>query len=73
MSSGKVLQFILALGDRHKPPQAFIIVERNAIQQPTLLKAVDYCFKLFYVLDPPSCQIHLVYEVPVRKGHVTWQ
>ena len=34
-----------------RPEQAFIIVERQAIPQASLLKVVDMCFKLFYVLD----------------------
>ncbi|XP_064638872.1 uncharacterized protein LOC135494646 isoform X1 [Lineus longissimus] len=74
---GEVQPFILALGDRHKPTQSFVIVERNAVEQTSLLKAVDCCFKLFFVLDiayPASCHIvweflqDLVYQVPVRKG-----
>jgi hypothetical protein len=76
--SGTVQPFVLALGDRSGPSQAFVIIERNAIEFPSLLKAVDCCFKVFYVLDvayPTNCQIvweflqDLVYDMPVRKGH----
>ncbi|XP_064630382.1 uncharacterized protein LOC135489123 isoform X3 [Lineus longissimus] len=74
---GSVQPFILALGDRHNPSQSFVVVERNAVEQPSLLKAVDCCFKLFFVLDiayPASCHIvweflqDLVNQLPVRKG-----
>lgn len=44
--------FILLLGDsRVKPLQSFVIVERRALLFETLTKAVDYAFKLHYVLD----------------------
>ena len=44
--------FILILGESIvRPEQAFVIVERQAMPQASLLKAVDVCFKLFYVLD----------------------
>ena len=44
--------FILILQESLlRPEEAFIIVERHAIPQAPLLKAVDVCFKLFYVLD----------------------
>ena len=43
--------FILILGCRMKPLQIFVMVERRAVEFSTLTKAVDYCFKLIYVLD----------------------
>lgn len=43
--------YILLLGSLLEPLQMFVIVERKALEQPSLLKAVDVCFKLFYVLD----------------------
>ena len=44
--------FILLLGGtRLKPNQIFAVVERRAIHMATLTKAVDYIFKLTYVLD----------------------
>ena len=43
--------FVLILGSLMEPLQCFVIVERKALQQMSLLKALDVCFKLFYVLD----------------------
>lgn len=43
--------FVLVLGARVKPEQVFVIIEREAIPQDSLLKAVDLCFKCFYVYD----------------------
>lgn len=44
--------FILLIGDsRKKPLQIFVIVERHGILFPTVTKAVDYAFKVHYVLD----------------------
>ena len=43
--------YILVIGSRASPLQVFVLVERRAIEFKTLLKAVDYCFKLIYVLD----------------------
>ena len=42
---------LLPGGSRKKPLQTFVIVERRAILFPTLTKAVDYAFKVHYVLD----------------------
>jgi hypothetical protein len=43
--------FVLILGNRDAPCQCFVIVEGKAIEQSNLVKALDVCFKLFYVLD----------------------
>lgn len=43
--------FVLIIGDRDDPHQVFVVAEGQALEQPNLLKAVDVCFKLFYVLD----------------------
>ena len=44
--------FILIIGgSRIKPLQTFVIIERQGILYPTLTKAVDYAFKVHYVLD----------------------
>lgn len=43
--------YILVLGSRINPLQIMVIVERKAVEFTTLTKAVDYCFKLIYVLD----------------------
>ncbi|XP_064635515.1 uncharacterized protein LOC135492800 isoform X2 [Lineus longissimus] len=80
LPSGAVQPFVLALGDRTSPTQAFLIIEKNALEYPTLLKAVDACFKAFYVLDieyPANCIIvwqfiqELVFDVRSKKGHVS--
>ena len=42
---------ILAMGERQSPEQVFVIIEGTAIPCTSLLKAVDTCFKLCYVLD----------------------
>ncbi|KAJ8017823.1 hypothetical protein HOLleu_44526 [Holothuria leucospilota] len=34
-----------------EPSQCFVIVERKALLQASNLKAVDVCFKVFYILD----------------------
>lgn len=43
--------YILVLGSLLEPSQFFVIVERKALQQASLLKAVDACFKAFYVIN----------------------
>ena len=43
-----------------KPSQVFVILERKAVPQPSLLKAVDLCYKSYYVFDldyQPSCNV----------------
>lgn len=50
--------FILLTGSLLKPVQVFMIVERQAFEQSSLMKAVDTCFKAVYVLDleyQPQC------------------
>ena len=50
--------FVLALGQEDAPTQCFTVIEGRALKQDTLLKAVDVCFKSFYVLDvayPSPC------------------
>ena len=44
--------FILALGGSPmSPQQVFVVFERKALQQPSLIKALDVCFKLYFVCD----------------------
>ena len=43
--------FILIIGERKAPHQVFAIVQGKALQQVSLIKAVDVTFKLFYILD----------------------
>ena len=42
---------LIIIGSFLEPSQYFVFVERQALQQVSLLKAVDVCFKLFYILD----------------------
>ncbi|XP_033104574.1 uncharacterized protein LOC117107122 [Anneissia japonica] len=43
--------YVLILGGFADPLQCFTIVERRAIPQVSFLKAIDVCFKLFYILN----------------------
>ena len=43
--------FVLAIGNRSNPTQVFVIIEGKGLEQPNLVKAVDVCFKIFYILD----------------------
>ncbi|XP_030834294.1 uncharacterized protein LOC115921202 [Strongylocentrotus purpuratus] len=50
--------FVLLLGERSRPAQAFVIFEGRAMAAPSLLKAIDLCFKMIYVFDveyAPQC------------------
>lgn len=42
---------ILVIGNILEPQQVFVIVEGQGLERPNLMKAVDACFKMFYVLD----------------------
>ncbi len=64
---------VLQLGDKVNCSQAFVIVGGVALEQDSLLQAVDTCFKLFYVLDieypKPAAAVwqflqHTIYSVP---------
>lgn len=51
--------FVLLLGEPLSPSQQFLIVERLAIPQSSVIGAVDACFKSFYVLNieyPKACK-----------------
>ncbi|CAB4012109.1 Hypothetical predicted protein, partial [Paramuricea clavata] len=43
--------FVLAIGNRYNPTQVFVIIEGQGLEQPNLTKAIDVCFKVFYILD----------------------
>ena len=43
--------YVLVLGSLAEPAQFFTIVERKALEQMSLLKAIDACFKTVYVLN----------------------
>lgn len=55
--------YILMLGTRLNPSQFFVIIEGLALEQTSLLKAMDACFSAFYVLD-------LIYPL---QCHTTWE
>ena len=56
---GNSQPYILILGGTMlKPQQTFVIIEHRALEQTSLIKAVDVCFKAFYVFDlqyPEKC------------------
>ena len=43
--------YTLILGSLMEPLQCFFIVKRQALQQTSLLKSVDVCYKHLYILD----------------------
>ncbi|KAJ8044396.1 hypothetical protein HOLleu_07132 [Holothuria leucospilota] len=44
--------FVVALGtERCAPKQTFVIIEKKPIPQSSLMVAIDFCFKSYYVLD----------------------
>ncbi|KAJ8049893.1 hypothetical protein HOLleu_02837 [Holothuria leucospilota] len=52
--------FVVCRGHRLNPTQAYVIVERRAMPQASLLKAIDVCFKSVYIWDvefQPSCKV----------------
>ncbi|NP_001119930.1 uncharacterized protein LOC796378 [Danio rerio] len=64
---------ILVLGDKEHSSQVYVVFSGQAVEQETLLQAVDSCFKLFHVYDmnypKPSAPIweflqHAVYNIP---------
>ncbi|PIK62656.1 hypothetical protein BSL78_00350 [Apostichopus japonicus] len=47
-------------GSRITPSQTYVIIERNALPQQSLMKAIDVCFKAMYIFDieyQPMCKI----------------
>ena len=56
---GRKQPFVLLLGDKLSPSQVFVIIERTALLQNSVLSAVDACFKAFQILNfeyPPACK-----------------
>lgn len=41
---------VVALGERLKPDQVFVVVEGHVVKCKSLMAAVDMCFKVIYVL-----------------------
>ncbi|XP_066528826.1 uncharacterized protein [Hoplias malabaricus] len=71
------LPYVLMLGDCSCCSQAFVIISGEALEQSTLLGAVDVCFKAFYVFDlqyPKQCAPvwqflqTVVYELPGQES-----
>ncbi|KAK7895963.1 hypothetical protein WMY93_021288 [Mugilogobius chulae] len=48
-STSKPYPHVLVLGKDHRCSQAFVILHDVALEQDTLLAAVDLCFKCFYI------------------------
>ncbi|XP_054876693.1 uncharacterized protein LOC129351887 [Poeciliopsis prolifica] len=68
---------VLMLGDRYCCSQAFVVINGTPLEYPSLLGAVDGCFKSFFVFDmsyPKSCvQIWdflqtVIYEIPGNES-----
>ncbi len=51
LESAMIDPHILTLGDRLNPSQFFVVTNGKALEKPTLLSAVDSCFKFFYIMD----------------------
>ncbi|CAM4568373.1 unnamed protein product [Leuciscus chuanchicus] len=56
--STKTHPFVMAMGNAQQISQSFVIINGQALEQSTLLAAVDVCFKAFHVFDmnyPKQC------------------
>ncbi|XP_049333160.1 uncharacterized protein LOC111195806 isoform X2 [Astyanax mexicanus] len=69
--------FVLALGDDQRCSQSFVVINGEAMEQSTLIGAVDVCFKAYYVFDinyPRQCSSvweflqTVVYELPGQES-----
>nr|XP_054598079.1 uncharacterized protein LOC129163728 [Nothobranchius furzeri] len=69
---------VLMLGEDHRCSQAFVILNGTAMEYPSLLGAVDGCFKTFFVLDvnypKPCAQIWefiqtVIFEMPGHESN----
>lgn len=50
---------IVTFGEELRPTMCYIVIEKKAFLRTSLLKAIDACFKMFYVLDlsfPTKCK-----------------
>ena len=57
-STSSCTPHVLMLGEEHRCSQAFVVINGMASEHPSLLGAVDGCFKAFFVLDvnyPKPC------------------
>ncbi|XP_067277997.1 uncharacterized protein si:dkey-286j15.1 [Pseudorasbora parva] len=64
---------VLVLGDKENFSQVFVIFNGEAVEQETLIQAVDLCFKMFYIYainyPKPSAPIweflqHAIFKIP---------
>ncbi|XP_042601600.1 uncharacterized protein LOC122140765 isoform X2 [Cyprinus carpio] len=70
---------ILTLGNDQSAFQAFVIIAGQALEQETLLQAIDVCFKAFFVFDieyPKQCEHvwefiqNVIYEIQGRESKI---
>ena len=54
--------YVLVLGSALEVASSFVIIEKNALPQASLLESIDVCYKAHYVLD---CK----YE---QRCHAAW-
>ena len=66
------------LGEEQKSSQAFVVIGGVALEHPSLLGAVDGCFKAFFVLDinypKPCAQVWefiqaCIFEIPGHESN----
>ncbi|XP_038595263.1 uncharacterized protein LOC119918520 [Micropterus salmoides] len=71
--ASKPYPHVLTLGNDGSASQAFVIISGQAVEQETLLQAIDVCFKAFFVFDveyPKQCEHvwkfmqNVIYEIP---------
>ncbi|XP_070400391.1 myeloid-associated differentiation marker homolog isoform X2 [Nothobranchius furzeri] len=69
---------VLMIGEDHRCSQAFVILNGTAMEYPSLLGAVDGCFKTFFVFDvnypKPCAQIWefiqtVIFEMPGHESN----
>ena len=70
--------YVLMLGEEHQCSQAFVVISGVALEHPSLLGAVDGCFKAFFVLDinypKPCSQVWefiqtCIFEIPGHESN----
>ena len=70
--------YVLMLGEEQKSSQAFVVIGGVALEHPSLLGAVDGCFKAFFVLDinypKPCAQVWefiqaCIFEIPGHESN----
>lgn len=70
--------YVLMLGEGHQCSQAFVIIHGTALEHPSLLGAVDVCFKAFFVFDlsypKPCAQVWefiqtVIFDIPGNESN----